>query len=146
MKRLLLLTTLLMLLFGTKVSAKTKGVKEFRANYTQHLDPDPRVEGNWHIGEIEKLKKPFVILYSKNYIRINSISYFIDKATLKTEDYTEEQNKGYAKSTAFTATSLMGESIFVTIEYANRENPKLYGFSIFNRANQGNFYLAELQD
>jgi hypothetical protein len=146
MQKLLLLTTLMMLTFSMAAPAKTKGVKEFRANYTQHLDPDPRVEGDWHIGEIEKLKEPFIILYSKNYIRINSTSYFIDKATLKTEDYTEEENPGYAKSTAFAATSLMGESIFVTIEYANRENPKLYGFSIFNRANQGNFYLAELQE
>lgn len=146
MKKTLTLMMLLLLTCSIAVSAKTKGVKEFHAYQTQHLDPDPRNDGNWHIGEIEELKKPFIILYSKNYIRINDTSYFIDKSTLKTEDYTPEQNPGYAKSTAFSATNLMGESIFVTMEYGNRENSKLYGFSIFTRANQGNFYLAELQE
>ena len=146
MKKVVMFMMLLMVACGTTTSAKTKGVKEFRALYTQYLDPDPRVEGNWKIGEAEELKEPFMIYYSKNYIRINNTSYFIDKSTLKTEDYTKEQNPGYAKSTAFAATSLVGESIFVTMEYGNRENPKLYGFSIFDRTNQGHFYLAELQN
>lgn len=127
------------------VGAKSKGIKEFRAMYHQNLDPDPRNDGNWFIGPVEELKEPYVILLSKNYVRVDNVSYFIDKGTMKTQDYTEEENKGYAKSTAYAATSLAGETIFVTIEYANRENPNLYGFSIFNRANQGHFYLAELQ-
>ena len=145
MKKIIILTLLLMLTGTAAVTAKTKGIKEFRALYMQNLDPDPRTEGNWRIGEVQELKTPLTILYSKNYIRINDTSYFIDKSTLKTEDYTEEQNPGYAKSTAFAATSLMGESIFVTMEYGNRENPRLYGFSVFERTNQGKFYLAELQ-
>jgi len=127
------------------VNAKSKGIKEFHAYLHQNLDPDPRKEGNWFIGMVEELKEPYIILLSKNYIRVGDISYFIDKATVQTRDYTEEENVGYAKSTAYAATSLTGESIFVTIEYANRENPNLYGFSIFDRANQGHFYLAELQ-
>lgn len=144
MKKILALS-LIMLLAVSVTSAKSKGSKEFHAFYTQTLDPDPRNAGNWFIGEVQELKDPFVIIYSKNYIRVNNTSYFIDKATLKTVDYTPEQNPGYGKSTAFAATSLVGEQIFVTIEYANRENPNLWGFSIFDRANQGHFYLGEMQ-
>lgn len=122
--------------------AKGKGIKEYHAYVHQHLDPDPRNAGNWLIGAPEELKTPYVILLSKNYIRVGDVSYFIDKAVFETKDYTPEENAGYAKSTSFAATSLTGESIFVTIEYANRENPDIYGFSIFDRANQGHFYLA----
>jgi hypothetical protein len=146
MKKILVLMVMLVAVFGTATPATKKGVKEFRAVCMQYLDPDPRVAGNWRIGEAMEMKDPFLIYYSKNYIRINDTSYFIDKSTQKTEDYTVEQNPGYGKSTAFAATSLTGESIFVTMEYGNRENPRLYGFSVFNRANQGIFYLTELQN
>lgn len=145
MKKVISLILFLLLVFSVGVMAKGKGVKEFHAYHHQNLDPDPRNDGNWFIGPIEELKEPFVILLSKNYIRVGDVSYFIDKSMQKTMDYTEEENKGYAKSTAFAATSLTGETIFVTIEYANRENPSLYGFSIFDRANQGHFYLGQLQ-
>lgn len=144
MKKIAILS-LMMLFVAVSVTAKTKGVKEFHAFYTQHLDPDPRNAGNWKIGEVEELKEPYVILYSKNYIRVGGTSYFIDKATVQNMDYTPEENPGYGKSIAFAAASLIGEEIFVTIEYGNRENPNLWGFSIFDRANQGHFYLGELQ-
>ncbi len=139
--------TIIMLFLTLAVSAqdKVKGVKEFNALYTQTLDPDPRNAGNWFIGEIKELKEPFTILYSKNYIRVQDVSYFIDKATLKTTQYTPEENVGYGMSTAFAATSLMGETIFVTMEYGNRQDSRLYGFSIFSRANQGHFYLAQIK-
>lgn len=126
------------------VQAKTKGLKVFHALYYQNLDPDPRNAGNWFIGEPQEMTEEFSIIYSKNYIRINNVSYFIDKSTLKTEDYTLEQNPGYGKSTAFAAQSMVGEEIFVTMEYGNREDPRLYGFSVFDRANQGHFYLTQL--
>ncbi len=140
-------TIIIMLLLVLTVSAqeKVKGVKEFQALYTQTLDPDPRNAGNWFIGEIKELKEPLPILYSKNYIRVHDVSYFIDKSTLKTKQYTPEENVGYGMSTAFAATSLTGETIFVTMEYGNREDARLYGFSIFNRANQGHFYLAQIK-